>query len=118
MKRKTLDNPLKPEDGARSLFSKPTEKETVQVREDERVEERVETKQPNKHPKSRAKTEKLWGKPPSFEDTIVEKVTADIPKDLVQALKILAVKRSTRLNQELAAAVKMYLAEQESIKYK
>ena len=48
-------------------------------------------------------------KPKSFGSESLQKITAEIPKDLVIEFNVLVATKSSRLNIELAEAMKFYL---------
>lgn len=96
-KKKALkDNPLLDENTALDAF--------FDGQGVSRATKRIKTPQgANKRP------QRVMGKPRSFGNTSLQKITAEIPKDLVMKFNVLVARKSSRLNFELAEAMRLYL---------
>lgn len=96
-KKKALqDNPLMDENTALDAFFDPT-------KGNDRQKTRKTSRRPSRRP------QKLIGKPRSFGSETLQKITAELPKDIVTQFNVLVAGKSSRLNVELAEAMKLYL---------
>lgn len=65
--------------------------------------------------KKKTETVPVGGKPPSFGDQPLLRITGEIPKDLVMEFNIRVAQKASRKNIELAHAIKLYLQQNNNI---